>query len=94
MVVVDRRGNAPLADQNVAAEQGDAVHKAKISLDLTYLPDGSPSAQTSQGVLEGLALVGRGRAQDARAVSLGRHELRGVKDAPEIFTHAELLKRA
>ncbi len=32
-------------------------------------------------------------AQDARAVSLGRHELRGVKDAPEIFTHAELLQR-
>jgi hypothetical protein len=34
-------------------EKGNAVHKAKLSLDLTYLPDGSPSAQTSQGALAG-----------------------------------------
>lgn len=31
-------------------------------------------------------------ACDERAVSLGRHELRGVRQAPEIFTHAALKK--
>jgi hypothetical protein len=34
-------------------DKGNAVHKAKLSLDVTYLPDGSPSAQTAQGVLAG-----------------------------------------
>jgi adenylate cyclase len=29
-------------------------------------------------------------ANDARSISLGRHELRGVREALEIFTHAEL----
>ena len=34
-------------------DKGSYVHKAKLSLDVTYLPDGSPSAQTAQGVLGG-----------------------------------------
>ena len=34
-------------------DKGNAVHKAKLSADVTYLPDGSPSAQTAQGALAG-----------------------------------------
>lgn len=33
-----------------------------------------------------------GLADDPRATSLGKHELRGVREAPEVFTHAELMK--
>ena len=34
-------------------DKGSYLHKAKISLDVTYLPDGSPAAQTAQGVVAG-----------------------------------------
>lgn len=34
-------------------EHGSAIHRAKITIDATYLPDGAPSNQTQAGVLAG-----------------------------------------
>jgi len=34
-------------------EHGNAVHKAKLTLDVSYLPNGAPSDQTGIGVLAG-----------------------------------------
>lgn len=34
-------------------DEGNAIHRAKVTLDFSYLPDGSPSAQTGIDVLAG-----------------------------------------